>query len=200
MHGVLDSVAQFLFSLGGLGLLLLGVLDSSFLFLPLGNDLLIVALTASHPHRMPYYVWMATLGSVAGVAITWWVSARGGRKALERSGRNRRIAYIERKIKKSGGIALAVAALMPPPFPFTPFVIVAAALQYPRGKMLRIIAGCRLVRFTVDSSLALVYGRQIVGLAQSPRVQHFIAGLVVVSLAGSAYSIFNWAQRSGGQA
>jgi len=31
---------------GGLGLVVLGILDSSFLFAPLGNDLLVVAMTA----------------------------------------------------------------------------------------------------------------------------------------------------------
>jgi hypothetical protein len=85
---------------------------------------------------------------------------------------------------------------MPPPFPFTPFIIVAAALQYPRTKMLRIIAGCRLMRFLVDSSLAILYGRQIIGLAQSSKLQSFIIGLVVVSLAGSVWSIFNWIRKS----
>ena len=85
---------------------------------------------------------------------------------------------------------------MPPPFPFTPFIIVAAALQYPRGKMLRVVGACRLLRFIVDSSLAIVYGHQIVGLAKSTRVQGFIAGLVVVSLAGSAWSIFSWIRKS----
>jgi hypothetical protein len=39
---------------GGLGLLVLGILDSSFLFAPWGNDLLVVALTVAHPHYSAY--------------------------------------------------------------------------------------------------------------------------------------------------
>jgi hypothetical protein len=62
--------------------------------------------------------------------------------------------------------------------------------------MLRIIAGCRLVRFVVDASLAIVYGREIIAIARSPKLQDFIVGLVVVSLVGSAWSIVNWILKS----
>jgi membrane protein YqaA with SNARE-associated domain len=195
MHSILESLARFFFSLGGVGLLLLGVLDSSFLFMPLGNDLLVVALTAAHRQRMLYYVAMATVGSVVGVAITHWASAKGGQKGIEGEKKSRRVAYIERQVEKHGGIAVATAALMPPPFPFTPFIIVAAALQYPRKKMLVIVAGCRAARFAIEGSLALVYGRRIIELAQSPAVQGFILALVAISIAGSAWSICNWVRK-----
>jgi membrane protein YqaA with SNARE-associated domain len=196
MSNFLRAAAGFFFSLGGLGLFLLGVLDSSFLFMPLGNDLLVVALTASHHERVIYYVLMATAGSVIGVEFTRWMSAKGGEKAIEGEKKSKRTEYVERKIQKYGGLAIGVAALMPPPFPFTPFVIVAGALQYSRRKMLAIITVCRLIRFGVEGGLAIVYGRRIIGLAKSPGVQHFIIGLVVVSMAGSAWSIYTWIRKS----
>jgi membrane protein YqaA with SNARE-associated domain len=196
MNYVLRVLAGFFFSLGGFGLLL-GVLDSSFLlFLPLGNDLLVIALTAAHPNRMLYYVLMATAGSVAGVDFTRWLSAKGGRKGLEGDRKSKRLAYVERKVKDNGGIAIATAALMPPPFPFTTFIVVAAVLQYPRRKMLAIIAGCRGLRFAVEGSLALIYGRKIIQMAQSPYVQDFIIALVVISIVGSALSIYSWVRKS----
>jgi membrane protein YqaA with SNARE-associated domain len=196
LNGILRSVAIFFFSLGGFGLLLLGVLDSSFLFMPLGNDLLVVALTAAHRERMLYYVVMATIGSVLGVAFTHWVSAKGGQKGIEGDHKSKRIEYIERKVREQGGIAIATAALMPPPFPFTPFIIVAGALQYPRRKMLLIIAASRGLRFAIEGSLALIYGRRIIGMAQQPYVQDFILALVVISMAGSAWSIYSWVKKS----
>jgi membrane protein YqaA with SNARE-associated domain len=196
MRGILRSLAGFFFSLGGIGLLLLGILDSSFLFMPLGNDLLIVGLTANHHERMLYYAMMATTGSVIGVAITEWASRKGGQAGLEGGNKSRRVAYVERKVKKNAGMAIGVAALMPPPFPFTPFVIVAAALQYPRKKMLSIIAGCRAVRFVGEGWLALIYGRRIIDLAKSPWVQRLIIGLVVVSIVGSVLSVMSWIRKS----
>jgi membrane protein YqaA with SNARE-associated domain len=196
MNHVLRVLAAFFFSLGGFGLLLLGVLDSSFLFMPLGNDLLVIALTAAHPNRMAYYVLMASVGSVAGVDFTRWVSAKGGRKGIEGDHKSKRIAYVERKVRENGGIAIATAALMPPPFPFTPFIIVASALQYPRRKMLAIIAGCRGLRFLIEGSLALLYGRRIIAMARSPWVQGFIIALVVISITGSTLSIHGWIRKS----
>ena len=54
MNSFVQPLAHFFFALGGMGLVLLGILDSSFLMMPLGNDLLVVALTASHRTHMPY--------------------------------------------------------------------------------------------------------------------------------------------------
>ncbi len=196
MRAILRSFAIFFFSLGGVGLLLLGILDSSFLFMPLGNDLLVIALTAAHRERMLYYVTMATIGSVFGVAFTHWVSAKGGQKGIEGDRKSKRIAYVERRVREHGGIAIATAALMPPPFPFTPFIVVAAALQYPLRRMLLIIAVCRAVRFATEGALAMIYGRRIIRMAQSPYVEGFIMALVVISLAGSAWSISSWIKKS----
>ena len=106
------------------------------------------------------------------------------------------MAYIERKVKEHGGIAIATAALMPPPFPFTPFIVVAAALQYPRRRMLTIITLCRGLRFTTEAWLAVVYGRRIIQMAQTPWVQNFILVLVAISTVGSVASIWNWVKKS----
>src|SRR5438477_5125730 len=143
MRGILRQLAVFFFSLGGAGLLLLGALDSSLLFMPFGNDLMVVALTSVHRERMLYYVAMATAGSVAGVAMAHWVSAKGGEMGMERARGSRRVEYVKRKVRERGGIAIATAALMPPPFPFTLFILAAGALQYPRRKMLAIVTLCR---------------------------------------------------------
>ncbi|MDQ6665862.1 MAG: hypothetical protein M3Z23_15895 [Acidobacteriota bacterium] len=196
MKGFLTHLALFFASLGGFGLLLLGILDSSFLFMPLGNDLLVVALTAQNHGRMPYYAFMATVGSVLGCFITDWISRKGGQKGLEGRVNRRTLQFVEKKVKKKAGPALAIAALMPPPFPFTPFVIVLAALQYNKGKLLGIIAGSRAIRFAAEGFLAIYFGKSILRMAQKPMVQWTIIGLVIVSVGGSAYSIYNWVQRS----
>src|ERR1051325_9254680 len=107
--------------MGGFGLVLLGILDSSFLFMPLGNDLLIVALTARRHSLMPVYAALASTGSVLGCLLIDVVFRKGGEGGLEKHLSRKRLDYIQRNVKKSAGWALAVACLMPPPFPFTPF-------------------------------------------------------------------------------
>lgn len=195
MHNFIQPLAHFFYSLGGFGLLLLGTLDSSFLMLPLGNDLLLVALTAAHRNHLAYYIVMATAGSTCGVALVHYVSSRMGRKAIEGEKKSKQIAYVEQKVEKYGGLAIGLAALAPPGFPFTPFIVVPAALQYPFWRMLGIIAVCRAIRFSVEGGLALVYGRRILDMAKSPTVQTFVIVLVVVSIVGSALSIYGWIQK-----
>lgn len=180
-------------SLGGVGLLLLGVLDSTFLlFLPLGNDLLLVGLTARYPTHWPYYVAMASIGSVIGCWFTYWVSLKGGESGLEKRVSKRRLKYVQSQVDKRGAAALALASVMPPPFPFTAFVMVAGALKYPLVRLLAIIGACRLIRFGVEALLAEKYGTDILQIANTPTVQGIVIAIVVLSIAGSAYSLYKW--------
>ena len=48
MKALAAAVFAFVVKFGGLGLFVLGVLDSSYLFAPWGNDLLLVAMTLTH--------------------------------------------------------------------------------------------------------------------------------------------------------
>jgi membrane protein YqaA with SNARE-associated domain len=195
MHEILHSLAHFFYALGGVGLVLLGTLDSSFLMLPLGNDLLVVALTAHHPERMFYYAAMATVGSVIGVSFAHLVSSKVGRRAIEGDKKSRQVAFVERKIEQYGGFAIAFAALAPPGFPFTPFIVVPAALQYPLKKMAAIILAARAVRFLVEGWLARIYGRRVLEMANSPALQTFVLVLVAVSIVGSVISVWGWVKR-----
>jgi membrane protein YqaA with SNARE-associated domain len=180
-----------------LGLLLLGVLDSSFLlFLPLGNDLLMVGLTARYPPHWPYYVLMASAGSVLGCWFTYWVSLKGGEEGLENRVSKRRLKYVQGQVKEHGALALVLASLMPPPFPFTPFVMVAGALKYPQIRLLAIIGGCRVIRFAVEALLAKRFGSRILQYADTPLVQGIVLTVVVLSITGTAYSLYDWTRRS----
>jgi len=198
----MKHVAQLLFAffwhLGGPGLLLLGILDSSFLFAPLGNDLLVVAMTA-HYHsvrRMLYYAGMSAIGSVLGCLLVDVIVRRAGEKGLEHFLPRKRIGYIRGKVKKNAAWALVVASIAPPPFPFTPFIMAASALQYPRVRMLTVTGVARMVRFTALGVLALLFGRHILQWAQSPAVQVALIGLIALSVVGSAISVVGWVKRS----
>src|SRR6185312_2099586 len=93
----------FFWHLGGPGLLLLGILDSSFLFAPLGNDLLVVAMTAHYRSvaRMLYYAGMSTVGSVLGCLLVDVLLRRAGEKGLERHLSRKRIDYLKSKVEKN---------------------------------------------------------------------------------------------------
>jgi membrane protein YqaA with SNARE-associated domain len=190
----LDAFLRHLFHLayhaGALGLLTVGVLDSSFLMLPLGNDLLLLGLSARHHDRVPLYVAAATAGSVLGILLTLWLSRKGGELAKGRKGRTWK--YVEKQMKEKAGWALTLGSVMPPPFPFTVFVATAGALKVPFKKVLPFVAAGRLLRFGVEGALAIYYDRWILSLANSPVVKVFVILMIVSAVAGSAYSIYIW--------
>lgn len=182
--------------LGGPGLLALSVIDSSPLFIPFGNDLLFLAMTAKQHGLMIYYALMATLGSTLGCLLDDVLSRKGGEKGLEGRIPSRYLAYIKRRTKQSAVWALGIASLMPPPFPFTAFVAGAAALQYPRKKLLLVVSISRFARFSIEGLLAIYLGRRyLLRLALSPVFEYVIGGLIVVSIVGSIISICSVAWR-----
>ncbi|MDR3702190.1 MAG: hypothetical protein P4L56_21265 [Candidatus Sulfopaludibacter sp.] len=188
----------FFWKFGGIGLLVLGILDSSFLFAPLGNDLLVVAMSARYHsvERMIYYAAMSTAGSVLGCLLVDVVMRTAGEKGLERHLPQARLNYVKKKVKHNAAWALVLSAIAPPPFPFTPFIMAAAALQYPRSRLLAVVGAARMVRFTLLGVLALRFGRRILSWADSAFVQDVLVGLVVVCTVGSVLSVIGWVRRS----
>jgi len=63
-------------SAGGLGLFLIAFLDSSVLTFPVINDLLLIDLSVRYPARMQYYAAMATLGSVGGCLLLYYIARK----------------------------------------------------------------------------------------------------------------------------
>jgi membrane protein YqaA with SNARE-associated domain len=184
--------------LGGPGLLALGVLDSSFLFAPLGNDLLVVALSArgrSIPLAV-YYAGMSTVGSVLGCMLVDVIFRRAGEKGLEKHLSTSRREYVKRKVGSNMAWTLVLASIMPPPFPFTPFIMAASALQYPLRKMLTVVAAARMVRFTAIGVLACFFGRRILRWADQPAVQIGLVVLTIFCIVGSVISVYGWIARS----
>ena len=192
----LTWVLMMLASLGGPGMFLVGILDSSFLFLPFGNDLLMLSLAARHPTKLAWFAVCASLGSVAGSLVVDSIARKGGEEGLSRFLPEHRIEYVKQKIRKKAGAALATAALLPPPFPFTPFVAAAAAFQYPRWQLIAVLLSARMLRFSIIGILAVSFGQRILHLAKLPAVQYGLIGLLAICLIGSVFSILKWVRKS----
>ena len=148
--------------LGGVGLVLLGLADSSVVPLPGSMDVLTIYLAARHHDLWWYYAAMATIGAVAGGYITYGLARKGGKEAFERKLSKKRAARVFERFERWGFFAVAVPALLPPPFPFVPFLLAAGAMQYSRKKFVAALALGRAVRFTIVAGLGAIYGRHII--------------------------------------
>ena len=196
VRSIVHTLFLFFAHIGAFGLLILGVLDSSFLFLPFGNDLLLIALTVRHHTELPLYIVMATGGSTLGCYFLDLSVRKGGGAGLKKVLSPKRLKYVEKKVENRAAAALLVAALSPPPFPFTLVIAAVTALHYPRSKMLGVIAMGRLVRFTIIGLLAIWLGRDMLKIAQTPTFEWCRAGFIAVCAVGSTISIYNWARAS----
>lgn len=147
--------------LGGLGLVLLGVADNSVIPLTGSMDVLTIWLAARHLEPWPYYALMATIGAVIGGYITYSLARKGGKGAMERKLSNRRAAKVYQRFERWGFSAIAIPALLPPPFPFVPFLLAAGAMQYSRKKFVGALLLGRGVRYSIAAYLGFIYGRHI---------------------------------------
>ncbi len=173
------------------GAFLIAALDASMLFfLPFGVDAVVIYLAARHSDLFWLYPLLAAAGSTSGAAVTYWIGKKIGEVGLERYVSSRRLERLQRRVRDSGAVALAVPALMPPPFPLTPFVLTCGALQVNPWRFLTTFAFVRLLRFGAEAALAVVYGRGILRVLQSDRFQTVIIGFVVIAVLGTSISAF----------
>ncbi|MHB8216960.1 MAG: YqaA family protein [Candidatus Sulfotelmatobacter sp.] len=147
--------------MGGPGLVLLGIADNSVIPLTGSMDVLTIWLAARHHEPWPYYAFMATLGAVIGGYITYALARKGGKEAMERRFSRKRATQVFNTFERWGFFAVAIPAVLPPPFPFVPFLIAAGAGQYSPKKFLGALTLGRGVRYTIAAGVGYHYGRHV---------------------------------------
>jgi membrane protein YqaA with SNARE-associated domain len=177
--------------LGGVGLILLALADNSVIPLPGSMDVLTILLAARHTQLWWYYAFMATVGAVIGGYITYGLARKGGKEAFERKLSKRTAEKVFKRVERWGFFAVAVPALLPPPFPIVPFLLAAGALQYSRRKFVAALALGRGVRFTILAGLGAIYGRHIVRFFSRYYMPALITLIVLAVIAG-AFSLIQY--------
>jgi membrane protein YqaA with SNARE-associated domain len=179
------------------GLLVLGVLDGSiFVATPFALDAALIVLVARDREMFWLYPLMATIGGTAGTALTFWMGRKLGEAGLERYVARQRLDRTLARVKETGAVAVALLDLIPPPFPFTPFVLVAGALDLSVTRFLIAVGAVKLLRFGLEAALALVYGREILSWIESDTAKEIASAIAVLIVALLAFSIVKvWRQR-----
>ncbi len=185
------SVWSRLRRLGGVGLILLALADNSVIPLPGSMDVLTILLAARHPELWWYYAFMATLGAIIGGYITYGLARKGGKEAFERKVSKKTAGKVFKRVERWGFFAVAVPALLPPPFPIVPFLLAAGALQYSRRKFVAALALGRGVRFTILAGLGAIYGRHIVRFFSRYYMPALITLIALAVIAG-AFSLIQY--------
>jgi membrane protein YqaA with SNARE-associated domain len=170
------SVKHWIYQLGGLGFIPLGLLDNSIIPLPGSMDVLTIFLSARNEQLWLYYALMATVGSVLGGFVTYRLARKGGNETLARRFPPKTLDKVYKIFERWGLGAIAIPALLPPPVPMLPFLFGAGAMQYPVRKFLLALTLGRIIRYTLLAFLAARYGRPILAFI----AQHAHPGLLIV--------------------
>ena len=145
--------------LGGIGVFILAALDSSVLPTLGAVDALTIVLAARHPDLWPYYAMCSTAGSVCGASLAYRLSRLG---VLHRRIKGAVFDKVTTVLHRFGSLSLSLAALLPPPFPTSAFVIGAGLTRYPFISFVVSFGTGRVCRFALLAYLASLLGRRLV--------------------------------------
>lgn len=152
---------ELVYRFGAIAFLAIGIIDNSLLPTFGSLDALLLVMAGSRPHWWWYYAGMATIGAIIGAYITYRISAKGGKEMLEKKlgEKNSQKAY--RAFERFGFWSIFLAVVAPPPFPSSPVLATAGAMQYSRRNFLIAAAGGRALRYGLLAWFSSSYGRQI---------------------------------------
>jgi membrane protein YqaA with SNARE-associated domain len=167
----------------------MGALDASLVFfLPLGIDFVVIIMTARKPELFWLYAVLAAVGSLIGAATTFWLGRKVGEHGLSRLVKPSTLKRVQRRVTHSAAVPIAALGMIPPPFPFTAFILTSGACGLNAWTFLSALAGVRLVRFMIEGALAARYGNGIITWMKSPTFTIVVIALAVLAIAGTVFS------------
>ncbi|MGB8773269.1 MAG: VTT domain-containing protein [Terriglobales bacterium] len=188
------SALRWLIHLGGPSLILLGLIDNSVVPLPGSTDIVTILLAAHNREPWVYYAIMATAGALIGGYLTYRMARKGGKETLERKFSKQTTDKVYAIFSRLGFAAVAIPALLPPPFPIVPMLLAAGAMQYSTRKFLTALAVGRGIRFTILAYLGVRYGRHIVSFF-ARYYWDVLFLLVAFSVLGALFGLFEYRRR-----
>jgi membrane protein YqaA with SNARE-associated domain len=154
-------------TLGPAGLFVVAFLDSSVLSIPEINDLLVITAAMKDPGSAWVSVLMATLGSLGGCLLLYWLGLRGGEALLVKRFGHERTRKARETFERYELLALAVPAVLPPPMPFKIFVLAAGVFELSLRKFVLTLLVARGLRYTVWAVVGMVYREEALRLLKA---------------------------------
>jgi len=153
------SMMNWLHRVGGPGLIVVGLIDNSFVPIPGGMDVATILLTSSRPEWWWYYGAMATLGAVIGGLLTFRLARKGGKETLEKKIGKERAEKVYKKFEEHGFSTIVIGSMIPPPFPIVPVLMAPGVMKYPTRRFLAALSIGRGIRFMAVAFISHLYGK-----------------------------------------
>lgn len=160
-----NRLMHVLYHLGLAGLVLISIVNSSFVPLPIPGvtDILVILYAANHENPI-LLVFLATLGSTLGGFLSYQLAQIGGVAFLEKHVPKRYLNPVHRWVESHAILSVALPAILPPPLPLAPFILVAGAVKMDRRKFMTAFTLSRFARHVIAVWLGVRYGRHVLHL------------------------------------
>ncbi len=186
MHKFVSSIQALALMWGAPGIAFVAFLDSSILSLPEIADLLVIYMVTRNPARFAVYVTSATIGSLIGCLLLYYIG-KGGEALLRKRISTHRYDKTLDAFRRHGIMAVLVPSLLPPPAPFKPFVLLAGVAEISAAKFTTAILIGRGARYLLEGLLALWYGERAMAYI---RAHGFQVALIAVALLLVGFAIY----------
>jgi membrane protein YqaA with SNARE-associated domain len=177
--------------MGGGGLFIVALLDSSVLSFPFFTDALVIELSRERPARMPYYAAMAACGSLVGCIWLYLLTKKAGEAYFHN--RHGKIAIkVKRWVGRNAFLSVFVPSILPPPFPFKIFVLAEGAFQVPLKTFVVALLLGRGLRYFLEGILAVRYGEATLVFLRAHSAAFALSAIAVLAV---LYVISRWVFR-----
>jgi membrane protein YqaA with SNARE-associated domain len=194
MGRVVALVSEVALTLGGTGLFVVALLDSSFLSLPEVPDLLVIWLVTQRKHRLVMYVAGAVAGSMIGSFVMYYVGLKGGQALIQKRFGGRIVDRSMHTLRRHGALAVWVTSMLPPPTPLKLFVLLAGMAGISQQKFLLAIGAGRTIRYLALGVLAVKYGDRAIDYVHQHGTKVGLVVIAVFTVVAVAY--FLWPRRA----
>ncbi|MGH9466257.1 MAG: YqaA family protein [Terriglobales bacterium] len=187
------SLGELARSMGLVGLFALTLFDGSLLWLLPGiNDLVLISFVIAK-HSIGWAVLavlVATCGSILGAMASYRIGHRGGADLLRKRFPPKLLVRVDNWTHRLGAIPVGVAAVMPPPFPYAPFVFSAGVMKVPPARFRFSVGLGRGVRYSLEAVLAMYIGRHLLRQLNSIYWAALEPGLILIAVALLVWGIY----------
>ncbi|MEP7336300.1 MAG: VTT domain-containing protein [Acidobacteriota bacterium] len=181
LGSMMKALQAALIAYGALGILAIGFMDAAFIPLPGGPDVVVMALSHHNHAMMPVYVLAAVVGSMIGSLILYFAARKGGETVLRKFSPEKR-ARVEDLLERYDILAMLLASVLPPPFPFKLFVLSAGAFKMKLWRFVAALIVGRGFRFLLEGIIAVKYGEQATEIFKHnyPKIGLGVAAAILV--------------------
>ncbi len=193
MGRFVQGIQALAMAMGAPGIVLVAFLDSSILSLPEIADLLVIYMVTMRPSLFLLYVTCATIGSLAGCLLLYYIGKKGGAALVHRRFDSAAVGRTLEAFRRHGVMAVLVPSVLPPPAPFKPFVLLAGVADISVARFSVAILIGRGARYFIEGLLALWYGERALSFIRDHGTSSALLAIGVLAVGFVGYLV--WSRR-----